>query len=487
MNRLAIGVVCSLMSTTAAVAQEPVDLETIARIKQEGLQRSQVLGMFNMLTNVIGPRLTATPSYKAAADWAVERLQTWGMENVHLESWEFGRGWTLEELTLELTEPRYFPLLGYPEAWTPSTAGEIEATAIYIGDKTAQELRQLGPELKGSIVLARPPQTEFIRQDRAQPAATSERVAIGAPRSLRSRGPVDRRDLLPILQEAGAAVMLSPNQGQHGTIFVLGNRNTSDAAVPSIVLASEHYNMIVRMVQAGVEVKLRINVGSRYHEDDTNGYNVVAEIPGVDPNLADEVVMVGAHLDTWHSATGGTDNSDGVAASMEAMRILQAIEIRPRRTIRLGLWGGEEEGLLGARAWVERHIAGEANREAHERFSVYLNNDPGYGKIYGFYLEEHEVVKPIFDAWLEPLKDLGALRNVGDKIGSTDHVPFVRVGVPAYNAIQEYSDYDVRTHHTNMDFYERLNEADLKQSAIVLATFLYHAAMRDEKLPRTQQ
>ncbi len=486
MNRLASGIVLSLTSATAAVAQEPVDLETIARIKREGIQRSQVLDMFNMLTNVIGPRLTATPGYRAAADWAVERLQAWGVEDVHLESWEFGRGWTLEKLNLEMTEPRYFPLLGYPEAWTPSTAGEIEATPIYIGDKTVEQLQRLRSELKGSIVLAVPPQTEFIKEDRPQPATTSERVAIGAPTSVRSQGPVNRRDLVPILQEAGVAAMLSPNQGEHGTIFVLGNRSTSDAAVPSVVLASEHYNMMVRMIQAGVGVKLRVNVRSRYHEDDTNGYNVIAEIPGVDPNLRNEVVMVGAHLDTWHSATGGTDNSDGVAASMEAMRILRAIEIRPRRTIRLGLWGGEEQGLLGARAWVEQHLAGDANREAHQHFSVYFNNDPGYGRIYGFYLEEHDAVRPIFDAWLEPLKDLGALRNVSDKIGSTDHVPFVRVGVPAYNAIQEYADYDVRTHHTNMDFYERLNEADLKQSAIVLATFLYHAAMRDDMIPRTR-
>jgi hypothetical protein len=405
------------------------------------------------------------------------------MENVHLEAWDFGRGWTLERLTLEMTEPRYFPLIGYPEAWTPSTAGEIVATPVYVGDKTVEELEGLRDQLSGSIALIAPPQTDFIREDRPQPGTTEERVSIGAPRSGRSQGPVGTRQLLPLLQEAGAGVMLRPNQGEHGTIFVLGRRSTTDDAVPSLVLASEHYNMIVRMLEAGVGVKLRIGLETRYHEDDLNGYNVIAEIPGTDPVIGDEVVMVGAHLDSWHSSPGGSDNADGVAASMEAMRILKAIGVRPRRTIRMALWDGEEEGLLGSRAWVEQHLEGDGKEEAREKFSVYFNNDPGYGKIFGWYMEENEAVRPIFDAWLEPLRDLGATRNVIDGIGSTDHVPFIRVGVPAFNAIQEYEDYDVRTHHTNMDFFERVGEEELKQSAIVLATFLYHAAQRDERIP----
>ena len=199
--------------------------------------------------------------------------------------------------------------------------------------------------------------------------------------------------------------------------------------------------------------------------------------------MADEIVLVGAHLDSWHAASGGSDNADGVSATMEALRILLALEVQPRRTIRIGLWGGEEEGLLGARAWVEAHLAGEANQAARERFYVYLNNDPGYGKIYGWYLEENDAVKPVFDAWLEPLKETGALKNVREGIGSTDHVPFLQAGVPAFNAIQDYRDYDVRTHHTNQDFHERVAEEDLKQSAVVLAVFAYHAAMREGRLP----
>jgi hypothetical protein len=484
MKPLVICLASTLVLSNSAIAQEPVDLETTALIKQEGLERSEVLAAYNMFTNIIGPRLTGTPAFKAAADYAVEQLDTWGLENVHLESWEFGRGWTLEGLTLEMREPRYFPIVGYPEAWTPSTKGEIVATPVYVGDKTAEELDWMRPELNGAIVLLTPPQTEFIKEDRLQPAATVESVPLGAPRFLRAQGPVGRRELYSLVQEAGAAVVLQPTQGEHGTMFVLGRRSTQDDAVPSIILASEHYNMIVRLLQAGVSPTLRIDLKSTYHEDDTNGYNVLAEIPGIDPDLRDEVVLIGAHLDSWHSSPGGTDNADGSASTMEAMRILQAIGVRPRRTIRMALWGGEEEGLLGARAWVEQHLAGENNRDAFEKFSVYFNNDPGYGKIYGFHAEDNEAAKAIMDLWLAPLEDTGVLRNVIEGVGSTDHVPFVRIGVPGFNAIQEYSDYDVRTHHTNMDFYERVAEEELQQAAIVLATFAYHAAMRDERIPR---
>jgi len=467
----------------AASAQEPVDRETTARIIQEGLRSSEAVSMYTHLANVIGPRLTGSPSFKTAVDWSMDRLRGWGLAEVRTETWDFGRGWTLEGLTLEMTEPRYFPITGYPEAWTPSTGGEIVATPVYVGDKTAEELEGLRSRLAGAVVLTTPPQADFITQDRLQPAASGEPVPIGAPRSFRSTGPVAARELNALLQEAGAAVRLQPNQGQHGTIFVAGNRNTPDDAVPSIVLASEHYNMIVRMLEAGEDVKLRVAVKSRYHEEDTNGYNVLAEIPGADPRVRDEVVMIGAHLDSWHSSPGGSDNADGVASTLEAMRILKALGLQPRRTIRMALWGGEEEGLLGARAWVQRNLAGDENREAREKFYVYLNNDPGYGKILGWYMEGNEAAKPVFDAWLEPLKEVGALRNVVDGIGSTDHVPFIQAGVPAFNAIQDYRDYDVRTHHTNMDFHERVAEEDLTQAAIVLAVFAWHAAMREAEIP----
>lgn len=465
-------------------AQEPVDQAMIARIRAEGLERSRVLALFDHLTNVIGPRLTGSPAYLRSAEWARDRLSEWGLAQAGLEPFEFGRGWTLEQLTLELTAPRYFPLIGYPEAWTPSTRGELAGEPLYLGDKSAAEIEALGERLRGAIVLATQPQAAFIENDRPQPADAQERVRIGAPGSVRAPSVAPAQELNRLLRAHGAGVVLRPNQGEHGTIFVLGNRNTPDDAVPAVVLAAEHYNLIVRMLLAGEPVRLRVQVGARYHTEDTNGYNVIAEIPGTDPALRAQVVLAGAHLDSWHASTGATDNADGVAAALEAVRILQAVGARPRRTIRIALWGGEEQGLLGSRAYVARHLTGDANAAARENLYAYFNDDPGTGPTYGFYLEQNAALAPIFDAWLAPFRDLGAKRNVLDGIGSTDHVTFTRAGLPGFTAIKDYVDYDVRTHHTNTDFYERVREADLKQSAIVLASFLYHAAMREGPLPR---
>jgi Zn-dependent M28 family amino/carboxypeptidase len=263
---------------------------------------------------------------------------------------------------------------------------------------------------------------------------------------------------------------------------VLGNRATKDDAVPSVILAAEHYNMIARLVQHGTPVRLNAEVRAKYQAADTSGYNVIAEIPGTDPALKNEVVLVGAHLDSWHSATGATDNADAVAAMMEAMRMLKAVGAQPRRTIRLALWGGEEEGLLGSKAYVEKHLKNDA--AARDAIAVYLNDDPGMGPTYGFYSEENAGAKAIFDEWLRPLGDLGVKRNPVDKIGNTDHLSFTAVGIPGFTTLKDYRDYDVRTHHTNADFYERVSEKDLQQSAIVMAVFAWQAAIRDGKFPR---
>ena len=257
--------------------------------------------------------------------------------------------------------------------------------------------------------------------------------------------------------------------------------------MPSIVLSGEHYNMIARMLERHVPVKLRINVQTKFNTDagDGNAYNVIAELPGTDPALSAEVVMIGGHLDSWHTGVGATDNADGSATVIEAMRILKAIGARPRRTIRVALWGGEEQGLLGSKAWIEQHLAGDANRTAREKFDVYFNIDNGTGPIYGWYLENNDLVRPIFDAWLEPFKDISARRNVMEPVGSTDHVSFIAAGVPGFNPIQDYVNYDIRTHHTNMDTVERLKQDDIRQAAIVMASFAYHAAMRDQPIPRS--
>ena len=276
---------------------------------------------------------------------------------------------------------------------------------------------------------------------------------------------------------------LRPSAYRDGTVGVLGNRNTSSDAVPSIVVAAEQYNMLARLAAGPGGVEVRVELRTRYHEDDRNTYNVIAEIPGRDPALGNEIVLIGAHLDSWHTANGATDNGDGAVAVMEAMRILAAVGAQPRRTIRAALWSGEEQGLLGARAYIARHLA---DQEARDRLAVYLNDDPGSGRTLGFYMEGNTAAKAIFDAWLRPLADLGTTRNIVEGIGSTDHVPFNDAGLPGFTVIKDFDAYDARTRHTNADFPERMTEDELKQSAIVMATFAWHAAMRNDKIPRAR-
>jgi carboxypeptidase Q len=467
--------------TSFAFSQEPVDAAINSKIRDEGLNRSQVERTFTHFTEVIGPRLTGSPAWKQAAEYSRGLLQQWGLSDPRLEPWDFGRGWTLERSSVEMIEPRYMPLIGFPEAWSASTTGEITGTPVFLGDKTQADIEKMKGQLKGAIVLSQRLQDSFERVDRKQPTLFEEPVPIGQPRPPAGSSPfITPMAMNKAIFDTGAAVILRPNRGEHGTLFVLG-RDNGDAAMPSVVLSAEHYNMIVRMLQLGVKVKLRVNVQTRFLTDDKNGYNVIAELPGSE--LRDEVVMIGAHLDSWHAGTGATDNADGAAVALEAIRILSAIGAKPRRTIRVALWSGEEEGLLGSQAWVQKNLAGDANKAARDKFDVYLNLDPGTGPIYGWYMENNAAAKSIFDAWLEPFKDLGTRRNIIQPIGSTDHVSFIRAGVPGFNAIQDYTNYDIRTHHTNVDVFERVNLADLKQCAIVLASFAYHAAMRAEKIP----
>jgi len=284
-----------------------------------------------------------------------------------------------------------------------------------------------------------------------------------------------------LLRQAGAGVSLRPSEYRDGTVGVGGSRTTANDAVPSIVLAAEQYNMIARNLVSGVPVELRVELRTRYHEADTRTFNVIAEIPGADPALRDEIVLVGAHLDSWHASSGATDNGDGAIAVMEAMRILAALGARPRRTIRVALWSGEEQGLLGARAYIADHLADQASQE---KLAVYLNDDPGSGATLGFYMQGNSAAKEIFDAWLEPLRELGVTRNIIEGIGSTDHVPFDQIGLPAFNVIKDFDAYDERTRHTNADFPERMSEDELIQSAIVMAHFAWQAAMLDETIPR---
>jgi carboxypeptidase Q len=477
----------------SAQTGSPLDRASLAKLRHEAFENSQTAPVFEMLTVTIGPRLTASPAHKRAAEFARDQLAAYGLQNARLEPWKFGRGWSLEKLTLEMVEPRYFPLLGYADAWSNATQGEIAGAPVLVAGKTPEEIAALGPKLKGAIVLTQPVETNFVRSDRPQPSDPGyvpESVAYATNSTVRplDAAPVAQPNAAQrfsqALSAAGAAVLLKPSRGENGTVFVVG-RDQGPGSAPALTLSAEHYNMIVRMLEHNIPVKLRVNVQTRFYDNDQgNAYNVLAELPGSDPALRDEVVMIGGHLDSWHTGVGATDNADGATTVMEAMRILKASGLRPRRTIRVALWGGEEQGLLGSRAWVSEHLAGGKNQAARDKMDVYYNIDNGTGPIYGWFAQNDATAKQIFDAWLEPLKESGARRNTIEPVGSTDHLSFIAAGVPGFNPIQDYVNYDVHTHHTNMDTVERVNIADIRQSALMMAAFAYDAAMMDQKMPR---
>jgi len=477
------------LASAVLAAQAPSDADVLSKIRDEGLKRSEVDPVFSELTVAIGPRLTASPAHKRATEWVRARLESRGLSNVHLEPWKFGPGWTTEKIVVEMVEPRYLPLIGYADGWSASTRGELVAAPVFVGDKTPEDIPAMAPSLKGAIVMTQPVLTNFVRNDRPQPSDASYQpmsaayaTSVGNQGGRGAQSPAQR--MAQAVRDAGAGVIVKPSVGEHGTVFVTG-RVGGPETVPSVTLAAEHYNMIAGMLKRGIPVKLRVNVQTRFYDvDGGNAYNVIAELPGTDPSVRDEVVMIGGHLDSWHTGVGATDNADGSTTVMEAMRILKAVGARPRRTIRVALWGGEEQGLLGSKAWVAEHLAGEKNAAAREKFDVYFNIDNGTGPIYGWYLQNMPSVASMFDAWLAPLKDLQARRNVPEPVGSTDHLSFIDVGVPGFNPIQDYVNYDIRTHHTNVDTVDRVNTDDIRQAAIVMATFAYRAAMADQKIPR---
>ncbi len=512
------GVLAVVVSVSMAAWQEPVDSAANAKIRDEGLNRSRVQEPFDMFVNQIGPRLTASPAHKRAAEWTRDTLTKWGMTNAHLEPWEFGRGWELEKLTIEMVSPRYMPLIGYAEAWTPSTPGELTLAAVSTAGKTPEEIEAMAPQIKGAALLTSGVISAFIDKDREQPelvpgarigapaaprepstgsgqgggagsAAGAGRAAGAAPAAGRAAGAgaaagAGRGAAATPSPTAGAAVLIKPSRGMQGTVFVQAGRENPAATQPAIVLAAEHYNIIARLLAAGTPVQLRVNVKAKFYETDRNSYNVLAEIPGTDPVLKNEVVILGAHLDSWHTATGATDNADGVAGAMEAFRIIKASGLQPKRTLRLAIWSGEEEGLYGSKHYADDHYAGAAHAADRDKVAAYFNIDPGTGPIYGWYCEDNPGAKAIFDAWLAPFKDLGVRQNILPGIGNTDHLSFKAVGIPGFNPIQDYTNYDVRLHHTNVDTAEYVKPADLKQTAVILATFIYHAAQRTERIPR---
>jgi hypothetical protein len=512
-----------IVSATAVMAQ-PVDTTHVTQLKEEGFKRSQVMNILGMLTDIHGPRLTNSPGYRKAAEYAKATLEGWGLQNVHFDTWdeEFGRGWQLKKFSLSALAPVYFPVVAQPKAWSPGIKGPVQAEAIYLDIKTENDIEKYRGKVKGKFIL-------FSLPAPVKPGfeADARRLDDKDLLELANSGPTEsftgRRFQAPtepqrlawlkwdlILKEGALAVFeASPSfRLEDGTVLVSAAtvpyppETSNDARVPSrsakapkilpqVVIAAEHYNRMVRQLQQGQTVKLELAFESEFTEA-TPGYNVIGEIPGTD--LKDEVVMIGAHLDSWHSGTGTTDNAAGSAVMMEAMRLIKSLGIQPRRTIRIALWGGEEQGLLGSRSYVKRMYGERLDRSfpydsirltpAAEKFSVYFNMDNGTGKYRGVYLQGNENARPVFRDWLRPFEKLGASTLTLRNTGGTDHLSFDALGLPGFQFIQDPIEYSTRTHHTSMDLYDKALEEDLQHNAVMTAAFAWFAANRDAKFPR---
>ncbi len=567
-----------LAAETRPAESQPADArndDPVARIREEGLNHSQVMQTLSYLSDVIGPRLTGSPNLRRANEWTRQTMTSWGLANAHLEPWgPFGRGWSLRRFSMQVVEPQTIILNAFPRAWSPGFEKPFDADVVLLEARNEADLQKYHGKLKGTVVLEglvravqarfEAPATRVSDSDLLQLANAPE-ASISPPGQARAMTPDERRALfastaagrrllaggatrpssrpsggmgllsegriLAFLDQEGAALALSPSlQGDGGTIFVAGasipgqsefrrGRNaphpwSPDAPhiLPQVVLAVEQYNRLARMVQAGEKLTMSVDLQVQFHDDDPMAYNTIAEIPGSD--LKDEIVMLGGHLDSWHSGTGATDNGAGVATAMEAVRIISALGLRPRRTIRIGLWTGEEEGLLGSKAYVAEHFgsfpegagAGGAlrrgsldgpatqpasrparalvRRPEYDKLSAYFNLDNGTGKIRGVYLQGNEAARPIFRRWLEPFTDLGAATLTLSNTGGTDHITFDAIGLPGFQFIQDPIEYFSRTHHSNANVFDRIQGDDLKQASTIMADFAYRAAMMDERFPR---
>ncbi|HEX9729742.1 MAG TPA: M20/M25/M40 family metallo-hydrolase [Gemmatimonadales bacterium] len=493
---LAVTAVVSLLialPSVAQVSQERVDLAVVRRIRDEGIERSQIDRLAGHLTDVIGPRLTGSPGMRTAHDWTAEELRGWGLVNVVVEPWgEFGRGWERVSYSGRLLDPFVQPLNAQPVAWTGSTRGTITAGVTIVQYETVDDLMAYRGKLRGAVVMMRAPpdiEPEFAQQDRRMSLdellMPPEPSAGPGPDAQRARERFMqmralRQQVAEMVQQEGVAAVLTPSSRAYGILggggSTAGRDPDNPEPPPELVVSQEQYAAIYRNVERGVRVRVELNVQNRFFADDLQAYNTLADIPGTD--LADQYVMVGAHLDSWHYGTGATDNAAGSIVMMEALRILNALNLTPRRTIRIGLWSGEEQGLLGSRAWVENHPA------LHDRISVYVNVDNGTGKIRGIWDQMNEAAIPVFEALLWPFRDLGVVAVRHGNTGGTDHLSFDRAGIPGFNFIQDPIEYGTRTHHTIADTYDHLLLDDLKQAAVVVAATVYHLAMRDDMMPR---
>jgi hypothetical protein len=529
---VAFGTAAAFGLCLLAVAEGPekIDLGVLHRIKTEAFgTSSKVMDTAFYLTDVYGPRLTGSPQAKAAGEWTVKRLAEWQFANVKMEAWgPFGRGWSCTHFSAELKEPEFQPLIGFAQPWSPGTNGPVSGQAILAVLSSPADLESFKGKLKGKIVLTSAPHpsemvaspyahrltdTElddaatapdpsggnpaalplgFFRPTAGGPAAAAGRGGRGAAAPAGGRagfaGRGFRAQLNKFLKDEGALVVLTPGSGPDGGTVMgsaAGSQNPSEELPPpSVIVTNEHYNRIARLLEKNIPVTLAFDIQAKFTEP-ADSFNIVAEIPGTDPSAG--TVMLGGHFDSWTGGTGATDNAAGAAVAMEAARILKSLNLKMRRTVRLALWTGEEQGILGSRAYVKEHFADPADmslKPEHAKLSGYFNLDNGSGKVRGIYIQDNDEIRPIFDAWVAPLKDLGASTLTIRNTGSTDHMSFDAVGLPGFQFIQDPLEYGTRSHHSNMDLYDRLQANDLEQASAVMAWFVYNAASRPEMLPR---
>lgn len=512
-RRRRYGVTAVFLATVVfAYAQERVDLVTYGKIRQEATTNSHILRTTRALTDLYGPRPTGSPNLKAAGTWAVQQLESWGLQNGRMEPWDWGHpGWLNERLSAHIVAPVKDHLVAEALGWTPGTNGPVTAAAVQITlpsrptkEALSAHLSALANAVRGKIVLVgahqRVPVTfndmperfddrEVLRVLEGSPQGRWEATPVQQPQTpARLSNAQINAQVYAFLLSNGALVRVNDAGRDHGVIRAFSN-NTYDPAraIPTVVVRNEDYGRISRLLADGHDVQLEFDIVNRLYPDGRTSYNALAEIPGT----SDEVVMLGAHLDSWHAATGATDNAIGCAVAMEAVRILRAIGIRPRRTIRLALWSGEEQGLRGSRAYVREHFGSfEDPKPAYGKFGGYVNIDYGTGRVRYLTVFGPPAAADVLRDAVSPFRDLGVLGaqswslRQGMPNFSTDYTPFNEAGLPGINVMQDPIEYDNYTWHSNLDTYERIVEEDVIKSAIVLAATVYHLATRDAMLPR---
>jgi hypothetical protein len=532
-----------------AAAQEKVDVSNIERIKSEEMNNSHVMDIMSWLSDVYGPRLTWSPNAIRARDWTMAQMKSWGLSNVHEEKWDTpaGLGWENERFSLMATTPVPFIVQAVPQAWSVGTKGAVTGPVMLIQVGCSDELaEQYAGKVKNAFIMTSAPLNRpvnaFIptatrysdsaltamaaalppdasgrggaggrggRGGAAAPAlsATCQRQAtrdsIAAVASGRGggrggfgggRGGLNLGDTTTVrwLEKQGASAILLLDQTHVGGDIGTNNgasRIKGAPQVPTVHVSQESYGRLARLAEKHVPVTLELNMQNKFFPENTSSFNIIGEIPGTDPTLKDEVVMIGAHFDSWHSGTGATDNGAGSGVMLEAMRLIKTLGLTPRRTIRIGLWTGEEQGLLGSAAYVKQHFGtrdatGFHPKDEQKKLAAYFNVDNGSGKIRGVYLQGIAAERSIFDAWMGPFKDIGMKTLTINNTGGTDHLSYIGVGLPGFQFIQDPLDYGNVTHHTNQDVYERLQPDDMKFNSAVVASFAWQAAQRDEMLPR---